>query len=261
MPYIRNGDVSLALESRGNGATHLLFAHGWISSRRMWFDVAARLDLSRYTLHLLDFRGAGLSDRPSEGHDLEGYASDLRAALATIDAPVALVAHSMGGKIAQYVALTPPANLRRLVLVAPGSARAVPLDERHRALAERAFGSRERIARFQRGAMVRPIPEESFERIISDALVAQREAWFRWYDHGRTADFTDRLGEITLPVIVLGADKDPLAPPERLRRNVVEPIAGALSVTLRGVGHNIPVEAPDELVGLIDRFCLSPELR
>jgi len=255
MPYIRNGDVSLALESRGNGATHLLFAHGWISSRRMWFDVASRLDPARFTLHLLDFRGAGLSDRPSGGHDLEGYASDLRAALVAIDAPLTLVAHSMGGKIAQYVALTPPANLTRLVLVAPGSARAMPLDERHRAIAERAFGSRERIARFQRGAMVRPIPEESFERIISDALVAQREAWFHWYDHGRTSDFADRLGEIALPTIVLGADKDPLVPPARLRRNVVDPIDGALAVMLRGVGHNIPVEAPDEVVQLIGRFC------
>jgi pimeloyl-ACP methyl ester carboxylesterase len=255
--YVRNGDVSIALETRGSGSTHLLFAHGWISSRRMWYDVAARLDLARYTLHMLDFRGAGESDRPQDGHDLEGYASDLRAVIASIDAPLTVVAHSMGGKITQFVALEPPGNMKRLVLVAPGSARAVPLDERHRALAMLAFGSRARIARFQRGAMTRPIPDESFERIITDALIAQREAWFNWYDRGRTADFSARLGEITLPAIVLGADKDPLAPPARLRANVIEPIDGALSVMLRGVGHNIPVEAPDELAALIDRFCIA----
>jgi pimeloyl-ACP methyl ester carboxylesterase len=258
VPYVRNGDVSIALETRGTGQTHVLFAHGWISSRRMWYDVASRLDLERYTLHMFDFRGAGESDRPEGGHNLEGYASDLRAVIESIEAPLALVAHSMGGKIAQYVALAPPPNLKRLILVAPGSARAVPLDERHRALALRAFGSRKRIAQFQRGAMTRDIPQESFERIITDALIGQREAWFNWYDHGRTADFAARLAEIALPVIVMGADKDPLAPPARLRTNVIEPIAGALSVMLHGVGHNIPVEAPAELAGLIDRFCTNP---
>jgi pimeloyl-ACP methyl ester carboxylesterase len=99
--YLTSGEVTLALETRGRGPRSLLFAHGWISARRMWSDVVDRLDLDRFTAHLLDFRGSGLSDRPLEGHDLEGYASDLRAALAAVG-PAAVVAHSMGGKVAQY---------------------------------------------------------------------------------------------------------------------------------------------------------------
>lgn len=254
MAYITNGSLSLALEERGTGATHLLFAHGWISARRMWFDVADRLDPARYTMHLLDFRGAGLSDRPDHGHDLEGYASDLRAAVTAVREPVTVVAHSMGGKVAQYVALAPPPNLVRLVLIAPGSARAFRLDAKHRARAEAAYGSREKIERFQRAAMVKPIPAASMERIVNDALVAQREAWFGWYDCGRTADFADRLGAIAVPTIVIGGDRDPLAPPSRLRRDTVAAIPGALAVFLRGVGHNVPVEAPDEIAGALDRL-------
>ncbi|GAC1414954.1 MAG: hypothetical protein NVSMB5_03550 [Candidatus Velthaea sp.] len=252
MAYILNGDVSLALETRGTGPVHVLCLHGWISSRRMWFDLVERLDPARYTIHMLDLRGSGLSDRPQAGHDLPGYASDLRAALAAIDAPLTLVAHSMGAKIAQFVALDPPPNLKRLVLVAPGSAKGMRLDEKHRARALDAFGSRTRIERFQRGAMTRPIPPESMERIVNDALVAQREAWFGWYEHGRTADFFERLGEITLPTVVLGGDRDPLAPPSRVRITV-DAIPGALSIVLRGVGHNLPIEAPDETAQLIDR--------
>jgi pimeloyl-ACP methyl ester carboxylesterase len=253
MAYVRNGAISLALEERGSGPAHVLFAHGWISARRMWFDVADRLDPQRYTLHLLDFRGAGLSDRPSDGHDLDGYASDLRAALAAIPGEVTVVAHSMGGKVAQYVALEPPSNFARMILVAPGSARSFAMDPKHRALAVEAFGSREKIERFQRSAMTRPLPPATMERIVNDALVAHHEHWFGWYDKGRTADFSARLGEIRMPTFVLGGDKDPLAPVSRLHADVASKISGAVSITLRGVGHNLPVEAPDEVATLITR--------
>jgi pimeloyl-ACP methyl ester carboxylesterase len=219
----------------------------------MWYDVVDRLDPARYTAHLLDFRGAGLSDRPLRGHDLEGYASDLRAALAAVG-PAAVVAHSMGGKVAQYVATEAPAGLERLVLVTPGTARAYADNTRHRALAEQAFGSRRRIERFQRAAMAREIPAPAMERMVEDALLSQREAWFGWYDHGRSADFADRLGRIAVPTIVVGGEKDPLVPPSRAKRDVAERIAGALFVNLRNAGHNLPVETPDEVAGVIARF-------
>jgi pimeloyl-ACP methyl ester carboxylesterase len=250
--FVENGEVTLAIETRGHGPRALLFAHGWISGRRMWYEVAERLDPERFTAHLMDFRGAGLSDRPLDGHDLEGYASDLRAALAAVG-PAVVVAHSMGGKIAQYVATERPANLERLVLVAPGTAFAYAMNPRHRALAEAAFGSRRRIERFQRVAMVREVAPEVMERIVSDALLSQREAWFGWYDKGRTADFSDRLDRIAVKTVAVAGENDPLAPPQRVKRDVVERIEGALFVNLRRAGHNLPVETPEEIAGVIER--------
>jgi len=252
--YLDNGGLSLALETRGTGPRVLLFLHGWISSRRMFYEVVERLDLQAFTVHLLDFRGAGWSDRPNDGHDLAGYASDVRTALAAIGGHIEIVAHSMGGKIAQFVALDPPPNLKRLILVAPGSARAGRARPEHRALAEAAFGSRVRIERFQRAAMFRDIAPDAMERLIDDALIAQREAWFGWYDRGRHEDFSDRLGAITLPTIVIAGDRDPLAPAARLRRDVVGAIAGAVFITFKFVGHNIPVERPAELATLLERI-------
>jgi pimeloyl-ACP methyl ester carboxylesterase len=250
--FVDNGDVTLALEVRGEGPRALLFAHGWISGRRMWYDVVERLDPARFTAYLMDFRGAGLSDRPLEGHDLDGYASDLRAALDAVG-PAVVIAHSMGGKIAQYVATERPANLERLVLVAPGSAYAYAMNPKHRALAEAAFGSRKRIERFQRAAMTREVAPATMERLVSDALLAQREAWFGWYDRGRTADFSDRLDRIVTKTVVVAGENDPLAPPQRVKRQVVERIDGALFVNLRRAGHNLPVETPDEIAGIVAR--------
>jgi pimeloyl-ACP methyl ester carboxylesterase len=253
LTFIENGDVSLALERRGDGPRVLLFAHGWISGRRMWYDVVERLDPAHCSAYLLDFRGAGLSDRPLEGHDLEGYASDLRAALAAVG-PAVVVAHSMGAKVAQYVACGEAAGIEKLVLVAPGSARAYRAAPKQRALAEAAFGSRRRIERFQRAAMAREPSPAAMERIVEDALVAQHEHWFGWFDRGRAADFADRLDRIALPTLAVAGEKDPLAPPDRVRRDVVEPIAGALQVTLRNAGHNLPVETPEELATIVARF-------
>ncbi len=250
--FVENGDVTLAVEARGHGPRALLFAHGWISGRRMWYDVAERLDPARFTAHLMDFRGAGLSDRPLEGHDLDGYASDLRAVLEAVG-PAVVVAHSMGGKVAQYVATERPANLERLVLVAPGTAHAYAMNPKHRALAEAAFGSRRRIERFQRAAMAREVAPEVMERIVSDALLSQREAWFGWYDKGRIADFAERLDRIATKTVVVAGENDPLAPPQRVKRDVVERIDGALFVSLRRAGHNLPVETPDEIAGVVER--------
>lgn len=252
--FVKNDDVTLCIERRGVGTTHVLFTHGWISSRRMWYDVVERLDLERFTVHLLDFRGCGLSDRPLTGHDLDGYVSDLRVALASIAAPVTLVGHSMGGKLAQFVASERPGNLERLMLVAPGSAKASRFPEKHRALTLAAYGSRERIELFQRAAMAVEAPAASMERIVDDALVAQYEHWIGWYDRGRGIDFHDRLTHIDVPTLALAGGRDPIAPAARVKRDVAGAIAGTLFVLLRGAGHNLPIEMPVEVAAAVHQF-------
>lgn len=252
--FIDNGGVQLCLERRGSGPRHVLFLHGWISARRMWYEVAERLDTERFTLHLLDFRGNGLSDRPAAGHDLEGYASDARAALASIDAPVLLAGHSMGGKVAQYLAAERPRNLDKLLLVAPGTASGGRSGERHREKALQSFGSRAKIEAFQRAAMRRPLDPQVMRRIVDDALVSQHEHWSGWYDNGRFAEFMERLRHIAVPSLCIGGANDPLVPPSRLRREVAAAIPGCLLVTLREAGHNLPVEAPDEIAQAVMSF-------
>ena len=177
----------------------------------------------------------------------------MRAAVATLGEDITVVAHSAGGKVAQYVATDAPANLARLVLLAPGTARGISANPKHRVLTERAFGSRRRIEAFQRGAMARDVSEEAMERIVDDALVAQREAWFGWYDNGRTASFADRIGGVRVPTSVLVGDADPLTPASRLQREVVDLIPGATLTVLAGVGHNIPIEAPGAVAAVVEQ--------
>lgn len=252
--FLDNDGVQLCVERRGNGSRHVLFLHGWISARRMWFEVAERLDPQRFTLYLLDFRGSGLSDRPASGHHVEGYAADALAALQAIDASVTVVGHSMGGRVAQYVATQRPPSLERLVLVAPGAAGGPRVNKRRASLALEAWGSRKRIEAFQRAAMRVAVPDDVMQRIVDDALVAQREVWFGDRDRHATIDFSDKLADIAVPTLCIAGEKDPLAPPPRVRSDVAQRIPGALFVTLRNAGHNLPIETPDEIAGAIQRF-------
>jgi pimeloyl-ACP methyl ester carboxylesterase len=220
----------------------------------MWYEVADRLDLRAFTLHLLDFRGCGRSDRPREGHDLEGYASDLRIALASIPTEVTLVGHSMGGKLAQYVAAEEPRNLTRMILVAPGTARPVTPSPRHRALTLETYGTRVRIERFQRSAMQRDVSAAVMERIVDDALVASFEHWIGWYDSGRVSEFTERLASIAVPVLAIAGSNDPLVSASQVKRDVTSAIDGALFAQLRDAGHNLPIEAPDDIAEAVRQF-------
>lgn len=242
------------MEDRGSGPVHVLFLHGWISARRMWYDVVERLDPERFTMHLLDFRGCGLSDRPMDGHNLEGYATDARAAIEAIGEPVIVAGHSMGGKIAQYIAAERLAHVRKLILVAPGTAKGGSGTQRQRERALGAFGSRTKIEAFQRAAMGIDVSPQTMQRIVDDALTVQHESWYGWYDNGRFADFFDRLQSIEVPALCVGGGKDPLIPPSRLKREVAQPIRGSLLVTLRDAGHNLPVEMPDEIASAVARF-------
>lgn len=252
--YLQNGELRLALERIGSGPRHVLFVHGWISSRRMWYDVARRLDPQAFTLHLLDVRGCGASDRPREGHALAEYASDVRCALDAMPEPVTLVGHSMGGKLAQYVACEGHARIERLILAAPGTAGSIAISAQHRAMALHAYGHRDRIERFQRAAMRRPIEPEVMERIVEDALVAAYDHWIGWYDGGRAEPFADRLSQIAVPVLAIAGSGDPLVSVSRIKRDVVERIAGALFVMLRDAGHNLPIETPEDLAEAVRRF-------
>jgi non-heme chloroperoxidase len=254
-----NGDVQLCGRQRGAGKLTLVFAHGWISSRRMWHSVVGALPLDIASLDF-DFRGCGESDRPMAGHDLEGYASDLRAVTASIEGPVVIVAHSMGARIAQYLALEQPSNVRGYFLLAPGVARGTIAAPRHREMTERAYGSRRRIQAFQHGAMRKPIAADDVEQIIEDALIAQREHWFGWYDAGRTVDFSHRIHEIRVPVCVVAGEEDPLIPIGRIQREIIDHISGAEMHVIPGAGHNLAVEAVQEVSERLAHFLLNPRI-
>ena len=249
-------------------ASPLLLIAGWGQSSCFWDRFLPYLDgaggAARPPIRV-DNRETGSAGPCPEGFTVEDMAAD---ALAAVDAAGAdrfsVVGHSMGGMIAQALAFMVPERIERLVLVStrPGISRyvapaasafvmppgvQVPDDPEAAALAvrtafyemymapggepPRAAIAREEAARAQGSAAG------------IEGMVRQLQALEAWEPPGD-------LEDLGLDVAVVHGDADPLVPYPN--GEVVAELAGVPLVTLPGVGHMVPWEAPEALAAVIN---------
>jgi pimeloyl-ACP methyl ester carboxylesterase len=97
----------------------IVLLHGGGQTRHAWRHAAADLARAGRRVISLDLRGHGDSAWSAEAdYSFDAFAADLRAVLATLDEPPALVGASLGGLTSLLVAgEDPPVELRALVLV------------------------------------------------------------------------------------------------------------------------------------------------
>lgn len=102
--YCVPGDLNLAADVGGD-PTHpgVILLHGGGQTRNSWQGAVRELLRQGYHVVNLDARGHGDSDWAPDGdYSLEALATDLRAVIATLPSPPALVGASMGGATALY---------------------------------------------------------------------------------------------------------------------------------------------------------------
>ena len=108
-------------ETRGSGEATAVLIQGLGLSSRFWFDVPDRLASGPDPWRVLtpDHRGVGRSDRPFGPYFMRTMADDVAAVLddAGVDRAY-VVGISLGGMIAQHVALRHPSRVAGLVLLA-----------------------------------------------------------------------------------------------------------------------------------------------
>ncbi len=192
----------------GLGATH------------EWWSRVTEIVASRFRTILLDNRGVGQSDVPPGPYSISDMAAD---AAAVLDAAGIESAHvfgaSMGGMIAQELALQYPARVRSLILgcTACGGRDAVPARrEVLDALAARATMTREEAMR----VMVPYIFDASTprERVEEDLALRLRttvtnEGFFAQLQAIRSWSGTlARLGNLAVPTLVIHGETDELVP-------------------------------------------------
>jgi pimeloyl-ACP methyl ester carboxylesterase len=119
------GGVELALAESGRGGRPLLLLHGFTGAKEDFGDWMAPLADAGWHVVAPDHRGHGASDHPADeaAYSFEIFAAD---SLGLADAlgwdRFALLGHSMGGMVAQLMAIGSPERLDHLVLMdtAPG---------------------------------------------------------------------------------------------------------------------------------------------
>ena len=257
MPVVHTDDaVEIAYRVVGGGPRTLLFIHGWANSSAVWTDLVEVLDSSGLRLLVPDLRGTGASARPAGEYTLERACRDLLAVADHAGAErFALVGHSMGGTVAQYLSATWPERVQGQVLFAPMLAGGVPLPEQLAGIMRGCTGNREAIRGiYTSGA--RTLRPESIERLLDDAMTIPAPAIEGYFDAWQKASFTSKLSAIRAPTLVVVGD-DPFLSLDVLRAAVVSPIQGARLAYLPGVGHNVMIERPHGCASLLQAFAAA----
>ncbi|WP_226549336.1 3-oxoadipate enol-lactonase [Celeribacter naphthalenivorans] len=245
---------TMHVRHKGGTGPALVFINSLGTDLRMWDAVCTQLPQDWATLRM-DKRGHGLSETAPEGYGIPELAEDVIAAMDDAGLETAiLVGCSIGGLIAQHVALMAPERVTGLVLsnTAPMLGAAEGWLTRIEAIRENGMA-----------AMAEGILPRWFgpEMLANPNAPLWRTLLARTDQDGYLAtcaaiagtDITDRLSEITQPALVFGGKHDLATPPE-----VVEALARALPradlVMFEETGHLPAIEAPEGFTEALTKF-------
>ncbi|HUR71933.1 MAG TPA: alpha/beta hydrolase, partial [Candidatus Limnocylindrales bacterium] len=132
MPYVKARDgTNIYYEATGKGKP-FLFLSETACDGAVWNLYQTPEFSSDHCVVTLDYRGTGLSGKPSERYSTAMFAEDAVAVLDHLGLDGAVVCgHSMGGRVAQLLALDHPRKVSKLILASSGAAhpgdRGIPL--------------------------------------------------------------------------------------------------------------------------------------
>lgn len=261
MPYAPLNGIRLYYEEEGSGPP-LLLLEGLGYALWMWFRQRPALR-QHFRLVLPDTRGVGLSDIPPGPYTIDLFAADALALLDHLAMPRAhVLGVSMGGMVAQALALRSPDRVERLVLVSttPGGPAAAPMPPRtaEALLAARTLPPREGL----RAAMalafsdgyVAAHPAE-VEQILDWRLERPQppEAWMWQLQAGQAFDVSARLHEIRHPTLVVAGSADRVLPVANAYL-LASRLPHATLHIFAGAGHLVFIEQADAFNRLVVAF-------
>ncbi|WP_051167621.1 alpha/beta fold hydrolase [Actinoplanes sp. N902-109] len=214
----------------------VVMLHGLAVSHRYLMPTAHAL-AGRHPVLVPDLPGFGFSDKPRRALNVGEHAAVVAAWLTAHRlGPVCLAGHSFGAEIAAAVAARRPDLVAAVVLAGPTS--------------DPAARTRLRLT----GRWCGDLPVEAGKRqaLIVGRDVTQAKPWRVWATVGHSVHnaVEDDLARITVPALVLGGERDPVAPlPWRTR---VAQLTGGISVTVPGAAHNVLTTHGEAAAGAID---------
>lgn len=259
MPTTKNDGLELAYQVTGEGPPLLLIS-GLSAERSFW--ALARPLLAGFTLIEFDNRDIGKSARAAAPYAAADMARDALAVLDAAGVPRAhVVGHSLGGMIAQELALLAPARVNRLVLANTIARNDLYTTEILRLLKELrlqiddelTFGAA--LTTFVLGMRtLKKIPLfAAVQQSLDAGLYQEKDAFLRQLSACAAFDSLTRIGLIGAPTLVLYSDDDRLFAPA-MAREVADAIPGAALDEILDSGHCPMVEAPENFATTVRAF-------
>ena len=281
---VKVNGIDLYYEIHGSGEP-LLMIEGLGYSAWMWYKQIPAFR-ERYQVILFDNRGAGNTDKPDTEYSIEIMADDASGLLRTLGiGPVHVLGISLGGFIAQELALRHPDLVKSLTLVSTNSGpgkRAMRNSQHMNGLfklwgilpgtfemggkASVPLGFEYGITREDRiryGLSLAFTPEyfkehpDEIARIVSWRLDNPQPgyAWTRQLMAGMNFDSSGRAEGIHAPTLVVNGAEDRIVSPESARE-LAGRIPDSRYVEIEGSGHLLFIERSDEfndtVMGFLD---------
>ncbi len=260
MPEANANGQTLYYEDSGNGEPVLLVM-GLGADHLTWAPQLGPFSKRHRTI-CFDNRDVGQSSYASASYEISDMAADTLALADTLELErFHLVGVSMGGAIAQELALRLPDRVRTLTLCVTWGG-----NGRWGELNSRIWGPRIlRATREERvdDLMLRCFSEEFFENprrvsylrqlTLSNPHFQAPEAFVRQLEACGRHETRDRLGALSMPVHVIAGERDILVPPWK-SKELAELVPAATLSVMPGAPHLLNVERADEFNDLVLDF-------
>jgi pimeloyl-ACP methyl ester carboxylesterase len=271
--YITLGGHRHRYIEKGGSEHTMLLIHGISSSLDFYEQVIPLLSQS-FRVIAVDLLGFGLSEKPhGKDYSLKLYASLIQEFLdktGSLGEKLYATGHSMGGKYLLASALLNPGTYSRLVLSNTDGFLHVPSFVRGmslpgvRSMLKKIVTTENVSAKMLDSAFhdKKKVNEESYRKILEiardpdafDTVMALNRN-LKKLDLNRTG-LRKRLGEITVPVLVIWGENDRYLSPS-LARSVLAEIPSSKLVMFEKCGHSPMLEYPEKFTKTVSDFILS----
>ncbi|TPI13022.1 alpha/beta fold hydrolase [Mesorhizobium sp. B4-1-3] len=253
--------VLLNWRLEGEGGVPLVCIHGVGSYLEAWSGVAERLK-DRFAVLAFDLRGHGRSSRVKGRYEIDDFVGETLALADHLGfATFNLAGFSLGGLIAQRLALTHVERLQKLVLLSTIAGRT--LEERHAVRGRLATLMVSDAPAHHAASLSRWLTEDFQDRnpdIIAELrrrdAENDRDCYAAAYRVLAETDFGGILDRITCPTLIVTGENDQGSSP-RMARLMHEQVQGSELAILPGLRHSILIEAPALVAETMADFLLG----
>jgi pimeloyl-ACP methyl ester carboxylesterase len=265
MPKIKTNNIELYYEIHGAGQPLVLIS-GLGYPLWQWHKMVPFL-VEHFQVITFDNRGVGQSDKLTGPYTAQMLAADTAGLLDALGIEKAIIAgHSMGGFIAQAMALDFPQKVAKLILCSTnfGGPHHVPVTpEAMKVLTD---VTSDALTRFKNGLAVSTAPD------WSEKNPEMIEEWVKWRVANpidpapyqaqmaigfglmpEAAAFENKLSRLNVPTLILFGAHDKVVPPENASL-LAEKISGSKIVILPNAGHFFPIEVAEAASRTITDF-------
>jgi pimeloyl-ACP methyl ester carboxylesterase len=260
---VQVGDIDVAYKMFGKGDPIILIS-GYSAPLEFWDSTLLQKLASNHTVIIFDNRGIGNTTSGTKQFSIPQFVEDTSGLLNALGVKKAdVMGWSMGGFIAQELALTHPDKVGKLIIYASicgGEESTPPTPDVVKIFSNQSGTSLDRIKRFlpllfppdwhaQNPNYLQNLPSIT-ETILNETLNRQTQAIFSW------TGTCNRLNSMTLPTLVIVGTDDTLTVPVNSLL-ITEKIPGAWLVQFKGGGHGLMFQYPDEFSNIVLTFLKS----